>query len=144
MTTQTIRSENDKYNLYDMINDMPPPLTVKITEGIDRSLDQNRLQMKWYGEAAAQLKDESAEDKRAYCKLHFGVPIRRYDDEFREVYDRVIRPLSYEQKLECMKTPIDFPITRDMKVKEMNEYLKRVEEHFLGLNVRLTKPEQER
>ena len=44
MTVQTIRTENDKYNLYDLMNDMKPPLTVTIKEGIDRSLEQNRLQ----------------------------------------------------------------------------------------------------
>jgi len=44
MTVQTIRTENDKYNFYDLMNDMKPPLTVTIKEGIDRSLEQNRLQ----------------------------------------------------------------------------------------------------
>ena len=141
MTTQTIRSENDKYNLYDLINDMQPPLTVKITEGIDRSLEQNRLQMKWHQEAASQLKDESVEDKRAYCKLHFGVAIRRTDEDFKAAYDRVIKPLPYEQKLECMKEPIDFPITRDMSVKQMKEYLDQVYQYYTGLGVKLTDPD---
>ncbi len=144
MTTQTIRSENDKYNLYDLINDMTPPLTVKITEGIDRSLEQNRLQQKWHTEAAQQLKDESAEDKRAYCKLHFGVPIRReHDEDFKAAYDRVIRPLTYEQKLEAMKIPLDFPVTRDMSMKEKKEYLKQVQDFYRGLNVKLTEPQEQ-
>jgi len=143
VTTQTIRSENDKYNLFDLINNMNPPLTVKITEGIDRSLEQNRLQQKWHTEAAQQLKDESAEDKRAYCKLRFGVPIRRANDEtFQAIYDRTIRPLTYEQKIECMKVPIDLPVTRDMKVKEMTEYLEAVYQHYTSLGVKLTEPQE--
>jgi len=143
MTVQTIRTENDKYNLYDLMNDMKPPLTVTIKEGIDRSLEQNRLQQKWHTEAAQQLKDESAEDKRAYCKLVYGVPIRRENDEvFKDIYDKTIRPLEYEQKLEIMKVPIDLPVTRDMKVKEMKEYLDQIYQFYTGLGVKLTEPQE--
>ena len=143
MTVQTIRTENDKYNLYDLMNDMKPPLTVTIKEGIDRSLEQNRLQQKWHTEAAQQLKDESAEDKRAYCKLVYGVPIRRENDEvFKDIYDKTIRPLEYEQKLEIMKVPIDLPVTRDMKVKEMKEYLDKIYQFYTGLGVKLTEPQE--
>ncbi len=143
MTVQTIRTENDKYNFYDLMNDMKPPLTVTIKEGIDRSLEQNRLQQKWHTEAAQQLKDESAEDKRAYCKLVYGVPIRRENDEvFKDIYDKTIRPLEYEQKLEIMKVPIDLPVTRDMKVKEMKEYLDQIYQFYTGLGVKLTEPQE--
>jgi len=143
MTVQTIRTENDKYNLYDLMNDMKPPLTVTIKEGIDRSLEQNRLQQKWHTEAAQQLKDESAEDKRAYCKLVYGVPIRRENDEvFKDIYDKTIRSLEYEQKLEIMKVPIDLPVTRDMKVKEMKEYLDKIYQFYTGLGVKLTEPQE--
>ena len=143
MTVQTIRTENDKYNFYDLMNDMKPPLTVTIKEGIDRSLEQNRLQQKWHTEAAQQLKDESAEDKRAYCKLVYGVPIRRENDEvFKDIYDKTIRSLEYEQKLEIMKVPIDLPVTRDMKVKEMKEYLDQIYQFYTGLGVKLTEPQE--
>ena len=143
MTVQTIRTENDKYNFYDLMNDMKPPLTVTIKEGIDRSLEQNRLQQKWHTEAAQQLKDESAEDKRAYCKLVYGVPIRRENDEvFKDIYDKTIRSLEYEQKLEIMKVPIDLPVTRDMKVKEMKEYLDKIYQFYTGLGVKLTEPQE--
>ena len=143
MTVQTIRTENDKYNFYDLMNDMKPPLTVTIKEGIDRSLEQNRLQQKWHTEAAQQLKDESAEDKRAYCKLVYGVPIRRENDEvFKDIYDKTIRSLEYDQKLEIMKVPIDLPVTRDMKVKEMKEYLDKIYQFYTGLGVKLTEPQE--
>ena len=143
MTVQTIRTENDKYNFYDLMNEMSPPLTITIKEGIDRSLEQNRLQQKWHTEAAQQLKDESAEDKRAYCKLVYGVPIRRENDEvFKDIYDKTIRSLEYEQKLEIMKVPIDLPVTRDMKVKEMKEYLDQIYQFYTGLGVKLTEPQE--
>lgn len=67
---------------------------VTITEqGEERTSPQNRLQQMWHSQAADQLKDETAEEKRAYCKLHFGVPILRNDEAFKADYDRVIKPM---------------------------------------------------
>lgn len=104
-----------------------------------RSGEQNALSHVWYHEASEQLQEYTTEEERAYCKLHFGIPILRNDDEvFREKYDRIVRPLSYEQKLEIMAVPIDFPVTRLMKKKQMREYLDQVEQYFLGRNVQLT------
>lgn len=107
-----------------------------------RTLEQNRLQFKWHMEAAMQLKDESAEDKRAYCKLHFGVPILRAEsEEFRGQYDQIIRPLPYEQKLALMKAPIDFPVSRLMSVEQSSRYLDSIRLHYMGQGVMLTIPE---
>lgn len=103
-----------------------------------KTIEQNALQHVWYAAAAEQLREYSAEGYRGYCKLHFGVPIRRAaDDEYREAYDRVIRPLSYESKIEIMQVPLDFPVTRDMSRKQLREYLDAVAEHFNKLGVRL-------
>lgn len=108
-----------------------------------RTLDQNALQHKWHQEAAHQLKDASAEDYRAYCKLHFGVPILRAEsEEFRAQYDKVIRSLPYELKLELMKAPIDFPVTRLMTVKQQSEFLDAVQRHYMSHGVILTMPEE--
>lgn len=107
-----------------------------------RTMEQNRLQHLWHMEASTQLKDESAEDKRAYCKLHFGVPILRAEsDDFRAQYDQIIRPLAYEQKLGLMKAPIDFPVSRLMTVEQTTRYLDAVWNHYTSLGVRLTQPE---
>jgi hypothetical protein len=101
------------------------------------------LQRLWCREAAEQLQDETAEQKRGYCKLHFGVPILRMEDEeFCEVYDRVIRPLLYEQKLALMMVPIDLPVTSRMKTRQKKDYLDAVYQHFTGQGVKLTEPEE--
>jgi len=106
-----------------------------------RSAAQNRLQQKWHMEAAQQLKDETAEEKRAFCKLHFGVPILRAEDEkFKAEYDRVIRPMPYETKLSLMRVPFDFPTTRLMSVEQKTRYLDAVWNHYSSQGVRLTAP----
>ena len=126
-----------------LLEALPPDGTHYVEMGEqteDRSAAQNRLAFLWYKAASDQLQDETAEDKRAFCKLTMGVPIRREDEKFREVYDRVIRPLTYEQKLALMVSPIDFPITRDMGVKEMCRYLEAMETYFSAL-IDLPRPE---
>jgi hypothetical protein len=96
-----------------------------------RSNEQNRLQRKWLKEAEQQG-DRKAEEYRGYCKLHFGIPIMRRDStEFCEKYDRLIRPRPYEEKLELMMVPMDFPVTRLMSVRQKTEYLSEMVKHFV-------------
>lgn len=118
------------------------PVTVAWKEGADRSTNQNDLAFKWYTEASVQLGDRLPHEIRAYCKLHHGVPIRREEEDFREVYDRVLRPLAYEDKLAVMIEPIDFPITRDMTTKQMTRYLDAVFADLTAQGARLTLPEE--
>ncbi len=93
-------------------------------------------------EAADQLQDQTSEAYRAYCKLHFGVPIlRNAHDVFAEKYDRLIKPLPYNVKLEYMAEPIGFPVTSLMTTKQKKQYLDAVQIHLTGLGVLLTNPE---
>jgi len=95
-----------------------------------RSIAQNKLAFRWYEHIAKSMQDGTTQDKRAYCKLHYGVAIRKEDEVFREKYDRIIRPLPYEHKLEVMVDPIDFPVTRDMSIKDMSRYLDAMQQGF--------------
>lgn len=106
-----------------------------------RSNRQNKLQRLWMKEAAEQMKDGSAEDYRAYCKLHFGTPILCADDDrFREAYEKVFNQLSYEQKIEAMRLPLDFPVTRLMNTSQKAQYLNDVFDHLSNIGVVLTDP----
>jgi len=129
------RAEHDKHGSVDVVIGATPE------EHISRSVAQNRLAFLWYKEAAFQLADYDTDGYRGMCKLHVGVGIRKEKEAFREVYDRVIKPLAYEQKIACMKEPINFPITSEMSVKEMNRYLEGIEVFLCGLGAVLSKPE---
>ena len=110
--------------------------------GEQRSLEQNRLQQKWHKEAAEQLKDGTTKEKRAYAKLHIGVPILCSEDaEFKAEYDRVMGPLPYETQLALMVEPFDFPVTREMTIKQKTQYLTELRQHYEGQGVKLTIPE---
>lgn len=141
-----VKSEDEQALLMTFIGNMELPLTVTIQQGIieKRSNDQNRLQRLWVNEAEQQG-DMTAEEYRAYCKLHFGVPmLRNENDTFAELYDSKIRdrvpPFPYEQKLEFMAIPWDMHVTRLMTVKQHDKYLNMMHDHFTSLGMILTIP----
>lgn len=141
-----VKSEGERALLLTFIGNMDLPLTVTIQQGIieKRSNDQNRLQRLWVNEAEQQG-DMTAEQYRAYCKLHFGVPmLRNENDTFLAMYDEKIRdrvpPYSYEQKLEFMALPWDMHVTRLMTIKQHDKYLNMMHDHFTSLGMILTIP----
>jgi len=120
------------------------PYTVSVVDGRKRSVEQNRLQRMWMNEAADQLGEYTADEYRAYCKLHFGVPILRCEDEdFCKKYDEMFKGrFDYEEKLRLMADPWDFPVTRLMKMGQKKRYLDDVHMYFTKLGVQLTEPRE--
>jgi hypothetical protein len=107
--------------------------------GENRSLQQNRLQHLWAREAAEQRGDRTAEEQRNEWKLRYGVPIMREDSpEFRATYDRLIKPLSYPEKIEAMEL---IAVTSLMKVRQMVRYLDCIDRECAEEGVKLTQPD---
>lgn len=140
MTTYAIRNEYDKSQVLKRIESLPWPMSVNIQSGAPRSIEQNKLQRLWVGELEEQG-DMTREEYRGFCKLHFGVEIAKEYPEFARAYDKYIRPLPYETKLAMMQEPLDFPVTRILKVKQKKRYLDKIYVHFSGLGFRLTDPD---
>ena len=141
MVTRVVDSEEDRSLLLRFIKERKMPFTVDITKGKHRTVEQNRLQRLWLNEIAEQLGDQTAEELRGYCKLRFGVPILRAENEtFRDCYDAVVKPLAYEQKLSIMMEPLDLPVTRLMSTEQKTRYLDAIHKHFAEQGVTLTEP----
>lgn len=138
-----LHGTDDKNKLLDMLRkcEFTYPMEVFIKRaGKDRSTAQNRTANMWMRDAAKQG-DMTAEEYRGYCKLHFGIPILRRDSpSYRESYDRILRPIPYEYKLEMMREPHGYPVTSGMNVAQHSEYLDKVREHFEGLGFQLRDP----
>ena len=144
MAQRIVEDDFEHRRLIAFIERQEPPFTVSISKGGRRSIAQNKLAFKWYGEIADQLPGtfESVEDARAHCKLHMGVPIlREADEDFRQAYDEKVRPAPYPFKLALMKAPFDWPITSKMNTKQLSAYLDAVHREFSGQGVELTIPE---
>lgn len=116
-------------------------VSVKITAGKSRSLDQNAISHTWYGQVARELREDDEAGVKAFCKLHFGVPILRdADDDFRAKYDAVVKPMAYADKLVLMEW---FPVTSLMTTAQLSNYLDKVQAHYQGRGVWLEFPKQE-
>lgn len=140
MSTYPIRNESDRSRVIKVIEGRRLPFTASFKSGAPRSIEQNKLQRLWMIQAAEQG-DMTAEEYRAYCKLAFGVPLMcEHDEEYAAVYERVIKPLPYEDKLAIMAEPIDFPVTRRMTSGVKKQYLDRVYVHLTSLGFLLTQP----
>jgi hypothetical protein len=141
MTTRTIRTKDDLALLLRFLRDRKLPFTVEVHSGAKRTTDQNRLQRLWLNEVAEQMGDRTPEEVRGYCKLTMGVPILRAENEnFRDRYDAVVRPLPYDQKLAIMMEPLDLPVTRLMSVEQKTRYLDAIFRHFSEQGLALTLP----
>ena len=137
-----VDTEQARDQLHKFIAGKKLPFTASIVDGKHRTNDQNSLQRKWVLEISAQLGDRTPEEVRGYCKLHFGVPILRAEnDVFKAEYDAVIMPLPYEHKLKLMMVPFDFGVTRIMTTRQKTDYLNTVHRHFSEQGLILTNPE---
>jgi hypothetical protein len=137
-----VDTEQARDQLHKFIAGKKLPFTASITDGKHRTTDQNSLQRKWVLEISTQLGDRTPEEVRGYCKLHFGVPIlRNENDVFKAEYDAVIMPLPYEHKLKLMMVPFDFGVTRIMTTRQKTDYLNAIHRHFSEQGLMLTNPE---
>lgn len=140
MSSWAIRTEQDREQIIKLINGREMPCTVNITKGAPRTIEQNKLQRKWMLEAQEQG-DHTAEEYRAHCKAWFGVPILMAELEgFAEQWQKITGHLTYEEKIDLMKVPFDFPVTRLLSTKQKSTYLDKVYEYFVGLGFQLTEP----
>ena len=137
-----IINKTNKKQCLDYINELKTDEkhTVEVKK-LSRSDMQNNTAFMWYKEIALAKGDENPTDIRAYCKLHFGVPILREDnEEFRIAYDKAVKPLTYDKKLLVMVEPLDFPVTRMMTTDQMQRYMDNIQEFGYSVNAELTIP----
>ena len=141
MVTRVVDSEAGRALLLWHIAARPLPFTVDIVKGKHRTNEQNRLQMLWIKEAAEQMGDRTFEEMRGECKLRFGVPILRAENEiFREQYDRMVKPLPMQTKIALMMEPFDMAVTRLMTTAQKTQYLDAMCRWFLSQGIALTEP----
>jgi hypothetical protein len=107
----------------------------KLKLGKDRSVEQNAVAHGWYAQVARELREDDPRGVKRFCKLHFGVPIlRAEDEEFRAAYDAVVKPLAYEKKLIAMDM---LPVTSQMTTRQTKQYMTDVQDHYRPLGVLL-------
>jgi hypothetical protein len=139
---RVVGTEEDRNIAAQYVASRDLPFTLTLTSGKHRTTAQNKLQRLWMNEIAEQKGDMTPEYVRGYCKLTIGVPILRAENEaFREKYDAVVKPLSYEQKIAIMMEPLNMPVTSIMNTAQKTAYLDGIIRHFGEQGIVLTMPE---
>jgi hypothetical protein len=139
--TKIIREPSHVEALAKMLTGRKLPITVSWTQGAPRTAAQNRLAQQWFTDIARQLGDMTHEEVRATCKLTIGVPILRAENEaFRLSYDRVMKHLTYAEKLAAIMA-FDLPVTRLMTTPQMTAFMDQLQRTYAAQGVRLTDPE---
>ena len=111
-------------------------VVVSLRPGKDRTLDQNRLWYAFYKRISEMTQIGDPSDARRYCKLHHGTQILlNTDPDFQAAWYRVMRHLSYEEKLEMMGDcklfgPDGMPITSLFNRAQGVAYTERIIEDF--------------
>lgn len=136
---KTIRTEIERMTLVREISTLKLPFGAEI-EPDARSLDQNALSHRWYGQIAKAGEYDTVGARR-FCKLHFGVPIMRAGEtklceNFRAGWDSLIKTrMTYPEKLGLMDW---WPVTSLMDWKQMREFLTAIQTHFVEKGLILT------
>ncbi|MCG8291940.1 hypothetical protein [Pseudomonas entomophila] len=116
-------------------------VVVSLRPGKDRTLDQNALWFAFYKRIAEMTQIGDASDARKYCKLHHGVQILLNEDQgFQQAWYRVMRHLSYEEKLDMMGDcklfgPDGIPVTSLFNRAQGIAYTERVVADFSARGV---------
>ena len=140
MQTRRAITHQDALNLADWLTGLPVPFTLTMKEGDKRSLDQNALVHKWFGEIAKQRGDISAKDVKGLCHVTYGVPIRMRDPVWSRVWHKMFAPLTWEQQCFLFSQGI-LSMTRDMTTTELREYMDAMSADYRAQGVVLTDPE---
>lgn len=142
---RTIRSPEDLADLYFHLGNMIQPFRVNIRKGeITRTEAMNKTIHKWFGEIAAYAGDQTLVEVKAACNLTYGVPIKRRDDEdWNSAFGYLFDGLSYPAKVKALRV-FDIPITRDMTVPQLCEYMDQMQRDYLQQGVPLTIPKDKR
>ena len=139
MTFRTITTAEQAKKLADALTGLSVPYTVTVREGKVRSLDQNALLHKWFGEIAKQG-DMSASEVKGCCHHEYGLPIRLRDPQFAWLWNNSAAKLPYEKRCAVLASG-QFQISSRMNTKELSEYMDAMDRTYTGLGVHFTKPE---
>lgn len=104
-----------------------------------RSVELNAVLHGWFSQISQALGQDDVGAIKAECKLLYGVPILRAESEsFRKTYDRCIKPLPYEKKLEAMRI---VECTSLMSSSQLMQMMLAMQKHYDGNGVTLDFPQ---
>jgi len=143
MKTYRAFTADDAQRLSGMLVGMPLPFVMTVGDGFKRTIQQNALLHKWYGQIAQHRGDVSAMEVKGECHVAYGVPIRMRDPVWATVWNKMFHDLTYRQQCFLFERGI-LAMTREMGVKELTEYMDAMSRDYRADGVFLTDPEAQK
>ena len=113
-------------------------LRINVTFGRDRSLMQNNLIHKWFGEISEQRGENTPLEVKTICKRMYFIPVLRADsEEFNELLAS-LKGLPEEQKMKLIEM---LPVTSICTVKQMGRGMDDMFMSYTQMGVALTQPD---
>ena len=142
MPSRAVITQAQAKTLADYIVGLPVPFTLTWKDGASRTLSQNALLHKWYGEIAKREHD-SADAVKGRCHIQYGLPIKMRDAQWAWVWNQAPPNLNYEQKCKLMASGV-LTVSSGMTTTELTEYMNAMQRDYLARGVNLTIPEDSR
>jgi hypothetical protein len=141
MAQRTITTLDQAKKLVDFLTGLSVPYTITVREGKVRTLSQNALLHKWFGEIAKQG-DLSASQAKGQCHHEYGLPIRLRDPQFAWLWNNSAAKLDYEKRCAVLASG-QFQISSKMNTKELSEYMDSMHAEYNQRGIYLTIPEDQ-
>jgi hypothetical protein len=123
------------------LKDVSFPFTLVIGKDRKRTNAMNRTIHRWFGEIAAQKGDMTLAEVKADCNLTYGVPIKlREDPEWSAAFSYIFDALNRPSKCKALRV-LDIPVTRNMTVPQLCEYMDQMFRDYRAEGFYLTDPE---
>lgn len=126
--------------LAEWVEGLPVPFTLTYREGKVRSLSQNALLHKWFGEIAKQSGDRTALQVKGECHKEYGLVIKLRDAQWAWVWNRSAAHLDHEKQCKVLASGV-FTVTSGMTSTELTEYMDPMAQDYRARGYRLTQPE---
>lgn len=140
MTQRTITTPEQAQNIAAFLTGLSVPYTITVRDGKVRTLNQNALLHKWFGEIAKQG-DTTASQVKGQCHHEYGLPIRLRDEQFAWLWNNSAAKLDYEKRCAVLASG-QFQISSKMNTKELSEYMDAMFPDYTARGIHLTLPEE--
>ena len=137
MRIRSAVTQTEAGRIAEWVEGLPIPFTLSVKEGKLRSISQNALIHKVFGEIAKQS-NESADQIKRECKFFQGCPILMADDPAFVAFVSNLSHLTTEEKIASM----DYvSVTSMMTTVQLTDFGEAVYRKYTSQGIRLTHPD---
>jgi len=127
-------------HLADRLGRIPLPFTVTVGPAGVRTLSQNALLHKWFGEVAKQRGDVDMLDVKGECHQKWGLAIKRRCPQFAWIWAQTGAKLPHEKQCKLLASG-NLNVSSSMTKPELSEYMDAMSREYRQRGFSLTDPD---